>query len=127
MVQRTVLKVHLSCEKRRTKILKSVSDLDSVDKIEIDVAKDTVTVTGDADPCDIIKQARKVVKCVEVVTVGPPPKKPEVKKPEPIIPPCIYMPPSCVGSCCAVPSCVVCRPLAVVHTAQDPCTTCSIM
>ncbi|KAJ0464073.1 putative heavy metal-associated domain, HMA, heavy metal-associated domain superfamily [Helianthus annuus] len=105
MVQRTVLKVRLSCEKCRKKILKSVSGLYGVDKIEIDAAKDTLTVTGDADPYVIIKQARKVIKCVEVVTIGPPPqppKKPEEKKsvdkkPEVTIHPFIHIPQSCVA------------------------------
>ncbi|KAK1410431.1 hypothetical protein QVD17_36968 [Tagetes erecta] len=130
MVKKTVLKVNLSCEKRRTKILKSISDLDGVDKIEIDAAKDTVTVTGDADPYAIIMKARKAAKGVEVVSIGPPPakpeekkpeeKKPDEKKPEPSIPypcTCIYMPQSCVA----------CRPMAVIHTTEYPYTTCSIM
>ncbi|KVI08806.1 heavy metal-associated isoprenylated plant protein 43-like [Cynara cardunculus var. scolymus] len=85
MVQKTVLKVQLSCEKCKKKILRSVSGLQGVDKIEIDGAKGTVTVTGDADPYEIILQTKKAGKFVEVVTIGPPPappKKPEEKKPE---------------------------------------------
>ncbi|KAJ9540746.1 hypothetical protein OSB04_027252 [Centaurea solstitialis] len=85
MVQRTVLKVQLSCEKCKKKILRSVSGLQGVDKIEIDGAKGTVTVTGDADPYEIILRTKKAGKFVEVVTIGPPPappKKPEEKKPE---------------------------------------------
>ncbi|KAL8267639.1 hypothetical protein R6Q59_001437 [Mikania micrantha] len=119
MVQKTVLKVRLTCEKDRKKILKSVAGLHGVDKIEIDTAKDTLAVTGDADPYEIIVHARKVNKCVEVVTIGPPPKKPEEpKKPPPCIPcNCTHMPHSCYA----------CGPLAVVHTTHDPYTTCSIM
>ncbi|KAL6993525.1 hypothetical protein U1Q18_011638, partial [Sarracenia purpurea var. burkii] len=45
-----------------------------VDKIEIDEAKETLTVTGDADPYDIIVNTRKAVQFAEVVSVGPPPK-----------------------------------------------------
>ncbi|KAL7615055.1 hypothetical protein Lser_V15G07239 [Lactuca serriola] len=85
MVQRTVLKVQLSCEKSKKKILRSVSGVQGVDKIEMDVAKGTVTVTGDADPYEIILRTKKAGKFVEVVTIGPPPappKKPEEKKPE---------------------------------------------
>nr|KAJ0219850.1 hypothetical protein LSAT_V11C200078360 [Lactuca sativa] len=51
----------------------------------MDVAKGTVTVTGDADPYEIILRTKKAGKFVEVVTIGPPPappKKPEEKKPE---------------------------------------------
>ncbi|XP_023749076.2 heavy metal-associated isoprenylated plant protein 43 [Lactuca sativa] len=85
MVQRTVLKVQLSCEKSKKRILRSVSGVQGVDKIEMDVAKGTVTVTGDADPYEIILRTKKAGKFVEVVTIGPPPappKKPEEKKPE---------------------------------------------
>ncbi|KAL4577654.1 hypothetical protein LXL04_013765 [Taraxacum kok-saghyz] len=90
MVQRTVLKVQLSTDKCKKKILRSVSGLQGVDKIEIDVAKGTVTITGDADPYEIISRTKKAGKFVEVVTVGPPPappKKPEEKKPEEKKPP----------------------------------------
>lgn len=60
-----------------------------VDKIEIDAAKGTLTVTGDADPYEIIVRTRKAGKIAEVVSVGPPPappkqdgqKKPDDKKP----------------------------------------------
>nr|XP_043633468.1 heavy metal-associated isoprenylated plant protein 43-like [Erigeron canadensis] len=85
MVQRTVLKVQLSGEKSKKKILRSVSGLKGVDKVELDVSKGTLTVTGDADPYEIILQTKKAGKFVEVITIGPPPappKKPEEKKPE---------------------------------------------
>ncbi|KAK9062013.1 hypothetical protein SSX86_019197 [Deinandra increscens subsp. villosa] len=90
MVQRTVLKVQVSCEKSKKKILRAVSGLHGVDQIEIDGAKGTLTVTGDADPYEIISRTKKAGKFVEVVTVGPPPappKKPEEKKPEEKKPP----------------------------------------
>ncbi|KAJ9147047.1 hypothetical protein P3X46_029252 [Hevea brasiliensis] len=94
MVQRTVLKVDVSCHKCKKKILKAVSDIDGVDKIEVDEGKGTLTVTGSADPYEIIVRTRKAGKHVEVVTIGPPPpppkqpqaqdqqKKPEDKKEE---------------------------------------------
>ncbi|KAH7520001.1 heavy metal-associated isoprenylated plant protein 43 [Ziziphus jujuba] len=90
MVQRTVLKVDIACQKCKKKLLKAVSGLEGVDKIEIDAAKGTLTVTGDADPYEIIVRTRKAGKIVEVVSVGPPPapqkqdaqKKPDDKKPE---------------------------------------------
>ncbi|KAM7516217.1 hypothetical protein LguiA_005800 [Lonicera macranthoides] len=88
MVHKTVLKVEISCEKCKKKLLKAVSGLEGVDKIEIDGAKGTLTITGDADPYEIIVRTRKTGKFVEVVTIGPPPappkpdppKKPEEKK-----------------------------------------------
>ncbi|XP_015576255.1 heavy metal-associated isoprenylated plant protein 43-like [Ricinus communis] len=85
MVQRTVLKVDLSCQRCKKKVLKSVSAIEGVDKIETDEAKGTLTVTGNADPYDIIVSTRKAGKQAEVVTVGPPPPPPKQdvqKKPE---------------------------------------------
>ncbi|KAB2051574.1 hypothetical protein ERO13_A12G062900v2 [Gossypium hirsutum] len=90
MVKKTVLKVDLSGDKGRKKLLKAISGVQGVDKIEVDAAKGTISVTGDADPYDIIVRTRKVGKFVELVSVGPPPappkepqKKPEEKKAEP--------------------------------------------
>lgn len=62
-----------------------------VDIVEADVAKGILTVTGAADPYEIIRRTRKTGKCVEVVSIGPPSappkptdqKKPEEKKPQP--------------------------------------------
>lgn len=47
-----------------------------MDKIEADEAKGTLTVTGNADPYDIIIRTRKTGKHAEVVSVGPPPPPP---------------------------------------------------
>ncbi|XXG64846.1 hypothetical protein AAC387_Pa05g2690 [Persea americana] len=77
MVQRTVLKVDISCQKCKKKLLRAVSGLQGVDKIEIDAAKGTLTVTGDADPVDIITRTRRTGKAAEVVSVGPPPPPPK--------------------------------------------------
>ncbi|XP_008241718.1 PREDICTED: uncharacterized protein LOC103340122 [Prunus mume] len=84
MVQRTVLKVDISCLKCKKKLIKAVSGLKGVDKVEADAAKGTLTVTGDCDPYEIIVRTRKVGKFVEVVSIGPPPPptKPPEKKPE---------------------------------------------
>ncbi|KAA3463292.1 heavy-metal-associated domain-containing family protein [Gossypium australe] len=89
MIKKTVLKVDLSGDKGRKKLLKAISGVQGVDKIEVDAAKGTISVTGDADPYDIIVRTRKVGKFVELVSVGPPPappkeaqKKPEEKKAE---------------------------------------------
>ena len=53
-----------------------------MDKIEVDAAKGTLTVTGNADPYDIIVRCRKAGKFAEVVTVGPPPAPPKPKEDE---------------------------------------------
>jgi len=102
-----------------------------VDKIEVDSSKETLTVTGDVDPYDVIHQARKAGKYAEVVSIGPPPpppkqdgqkkqeeKKPEEKKPEAkathIHPPC---------------DCPICWQTAVVYAPrwEEPEPSCSIM
>ncbi|RZC30415.1 hypothetical protein D0Y65_001808 [Glycine soja] len=72
MVKKTVLKVDISCLKCKRKLLKIVSSLQGVDKIEADEGKGTLTVTGDADPYEIIVRIRKAGKHAEVVSVGPP-------------------------------------------------------
>ncbi|KAG4987951.1 hypothetical protein AAZX31_11G069600 [Glycine max] len=84
MVKKTVLKVDISCLKCKRKLLKIVSSIQGVDKIEADEGKGTLTVTGDADPYEIIVRIRKAGKHAEVVSVGPPqaPQKKDEKKPE---------------------------------------------
>ncbi|KAI4381730.1 hypothetical protein MLD38_007777 [Melastoma candidum] len=89
MSKRTVLRVDISCDKCKKKLLKAVSSLEGVDKIEVDPEKGTLTVTGAADPYDVILQARKASSrnYADIVSIGPPPKpeppkKPEEKKPE---------------------------------------------
>ncbi|KAL0290590.1 UNVERIFIED_CONTAM: hypothetical protein Sangu_2567500 [Sesamum angustifolium] len=73
-------------------VLKAVSGIPGVDKVEIDGAKGTLSVTGDADPYEIIVKTRKAGKFAQVVSIWPPPppqkqdvqekKKAEAKKPE---------------------------------------------
>lgn len=50
----------------------------------MDADKGTISVTGDADPYDIIVRTRKVGKFVELASVGPPPAPPKDKKTDPI-------------------------------------------
>lgn len=51
-----------------------------MDKLEVDAAKGTLTVTGDCDPYEIIVRTRKKCKYAEVVSIGPPPKPQEKEK-----------------------------------------------
>ncbi|XP_062143537.1 heavy metal-associated isoprenylated plant protein 43-like [Alnus glutinosa] len=132
MVQRTVLKVDISCLKCKKKLLKAVSALQGVDKVETDAAMGTLTVTGDADPYEIIVRTRKAGKFAEVVSIGPPPappkkdeKKPEEKKPDPKKPDQMtevyipYMPYNCH----------VCEQVAMVPVGlwDEPTPSCSIL
>ncbi|KAJ1408851.1 Heavy metal-associated domain, HMA [Sesbania bispinosa] len=85
MVKKTVLKVDINCLKCKKKLLKTVSSLQGIDKIEVDEGKGTLTVTGDADPYEIIVRIRKAGKYAEIVSIGPPPAPPKQdaqKKPE---------------------------------------------
>ncbi|XP_057443696.1 heavy metal-associated isoprenylated plant protein 43-like [Lotus japonicus] len=77
MVKKTVLKVDINCLKCKKKLLKAVSSLQGIDKVEIDEGKGMLTVTGDADPYDIIVRIRKAGKFAEVVSIGPPPAPPK--------------------------------------------------
>ncbi|KAK1305726.1 hypothetical protein QJS10_CPA10g01330 [Acorus calamus] len=74
MAKRTVLKVDISGQKCKRQLFQAVSKLQGVDKIEINVDKGMLAVTGDADPIDIIMQTRKTYKFAKVVTIGPPPQ-----------------------------------------------------
>ncbi|XP_041017433.1 heavy metal-associated isoprenylated plant protein 43-like [Juglans microcarpa x Juglans regia] len=147
MVQITKLKVIINCLKCKQQLLKAVSPLQGVDKVEVDEANGTLTVTGDADPYEIILRTKKTGKYVDVVSIGPPPappkqdkdqkkpddkdqkkpadpKKPDDQKPVvqyiPMIPPYCYTPHH---------NCPVCDPtLTVFYDGrwEDPNPSCSI-
>ena len=95
-----------------------------MNKIEIDVAKGTLTVIGDADPCKIILKTRKVVKCAEVMTIGPPAPPPA---PPPKVDPCIDLIKPFI--CSSINRPYPCQPMAAIHmNPPEPfCTTCTIM
>uniref|UniRef100_A0A9I9CSY0 HMA domain-containing protein n=1 Tax=Cucumis melo TaxID=3656 RepID=A0A9I9CSY0_CUCME len=82
---KTVLKLDIACQKCKTKVLKAVTAIEGVDKVETDEAKGTLAVTGTADPFEIVKRTRKAIACAgkiaDVVSIGPPPK-PGEKKPD---------------------------------------------
>ncbi|KAI3415110.1 HMA domain-containing protein [Psidium guajava] len=126
MVKKTVLKVSIPCQKCKKKLLKAVSALHGVDKIEVDSSKGTLTVTGDVDPYDVVRRARKAGKYAEVMSIGPPPplpkldgrKKTEEKKPD-VKAAQIHTPFDCP----------ICQQMAVVHMPrwEEPNPSCSIM
>ncbi|KAK3025019.1 hypothetical protein RJ639_044628 [Escallonia herrerae] len=133
MVLKTVLKVDITCEKCKKKLLKAVSGLQGVDKIEIDGAKGTLTVTGETDPYEIIVRTKKAGKFVEVVSIGPPPappkkpdeKKPDEKKPDQIAQAHIHMPNYYYPVCDRMP---MPMPVPVYMTRwEEPNPSCTIM
>ncbi|XP_059592579.1 toMV susceptible protein tm-1(GCR26)-like [Vitis vinifera] len=138
MAQRTVLKVDIWCPKCQKKLLQAVSGLEGVNTIDIDATKGLLTVTGEADPYEIIVRARKACKHAEVVTIGPPPgpsKKPEKEKPEQNKPgkekteqkkPQKEKPDTKVHSS---DNCPMCQRFAVIHLDRwdEPNVICSIL
>lgn len=60
--------------------MKLVATVEGITSIVLDPSKNTVTVTGEADPVKIIHKVRKFRKSASVVSIGPP--KPEEKKDE---------------------------------------------
>ncbi|XP_058775714.1 heavy metal-associated isoprenylated plant protein 43-like [Vicia villosa] len=90
MVKITVLKVDIECFKCKKKLIKAVSSLQGIDEIEVDEEKGTLTITGNADPYDVIVKIKKIRKNAKVLSIGPPdippppkqdsPKKPKEKK-----------------------------------------------
>ncbi|KAM0932889.1 putative heavy metal-associated domain, HMA, heavy metal-associated domain superfamily [Dioscorea sansibarensis] len=143
MVKRIVLKVDVSCQKCKKKLMQAISRLQGVDKIEIDVIKSTVTVTGDADPIKVIMRTRKAGKFADVISIGPPPpppkqaaepskKKTEEKKPtnttakekKPEPPPLPSPPPPLPAIVIHTPSsCPMCQHVPV----HDPQPSCVVM
>ncbi|KAI4327642.1 hypothetical protein L6164_020079 [Bauhinia variegata] len=131
MAKKTVLKVDVNCFKCKKKLLKAVSSLQGVDKIEVDEAKGTLTVTGDADPYEIIVRTRKAGKFAQVVSIGPPQpppkqepqkKKPDEKKqPDPVKWDQMYP----MAHIHVPHYCPICHQAAVANMNPDP--SCSIL
>ncbi|XP_050124618.1 heavy metal-associated isoprenylated plant protein 2-like [Malus sylvestris] len=72
MSKKTVVSVELMCPKCRKKVMKLIATVEGVASIVLDPSKNTVTVTGEADPVKIIKKVRKLRKNAAVVSIGPP-------------------------------------------------------
>ncbi|ONI32606.1 hypothetical protein PRUPE_1G375500 [Prunus persica] len=72
MSKKTVVSVELLCSKCRKKVMKLIATVEGITSIVLDPSKNTVTVTGDADPVKVIKKVRKFRKSASVVSIGPP-------------------------------------------------------
>ncbi|XP_020253487.1 heavy metal-associated isoprenylated plant protein 2-like [Asparagus officinalis] len=117
-----VIKVHIASQCCKRKLLQAVSVLQGIDKIEMDAEKNTMTVIGSADPMDVIKRIRKVCKCAEISTIGPPAKpEPEPSKPAS----CPSYPPICFSECPSNP--IVCVPPRYVVCREEPPQFCTFM
>ncbi|CAL8099547.1 unnamed protein product [Prunus armeniaca] len=80
MSKKTVVSVELLCSKCRKKVMKLIATVEGITSIVLDPSKNTVTVTGDADPVKVIKKVRKYRRSASVVSIGPPQSKKEDEK-----------------------------------------------
>ncbi|KAB2082484.1 putative cadmium-transporting ATPase [Gossypium arboreum] len=80
MSKKTILSVELLCPKCRQKVMHVISELVGITSITLDPSKNTVMVTGEADPFKIIKKVRKFRKHASIVSIGA--AKEEKKKDE---------------------------------------------
>ncbi|GMN48374.1 hypothetical protein TIFTF001_017552 [Ficus carica] len=91
-IKKTELKVGINCDRCKKDVLKAVTKLSGINQVSVNVEKGMLTVIGDVDPVLIVKQVRKIGKCVEIVSVGPP-KPREPRNCSPVH--CTVLPPCC--------------------------------
>ncbi|KAG8494241.1 hypothetical protein CXB51_011509 [Gossypium anomalum] len=70
LLQKTILSVELQCPKCRQKVMHVISEQVGITSITLDPSKNTVMVTGEADPFKIIKKVRKFRKHASIVSIG---------------------------------------------------------
>ncbi|KAJ4965700.1 hypothetical protein NE237_017549 [Protea cynaroides] len=104
MSKKTVVSVELLCSKCKKKVMKLIAGIEGINSIALDPSKSTVSVTGDADPFEIIRQVRKFRKSAKFVSVGPPKdekneknekNEKKEKKEKKDISPCVSIPNTC--------------------------------
>ncbi|KAH9315927.1 hypothetical protein KI387_024554, partial [Taxus chinensis] len=86
----TVMSVNMKCYKCKRVALQSVTRIDGIDSISIDMKEKTLTVVGEADPADLVKEITKKFPCARLISFGPPPPPspppPSPPPPEPPLP-----------------------------------------
>ncbi|KAJ0013755.1 hypothetical protein Pint_21878 [Pistacia integerrima] len=117
-MKKIVIKVAINCQICKTDVLKAVAKLTGIDQVSVDGEKGILTVVGDVDPVLVVKRLKKIKKCPEIVSIGPP-KPPEPEKPKPKPPPTPVP--------CLPPSCKDCQLVAVGYYLPYEGRMCSIL
>lgn len=75
MANKTVMRLHMNdCYKCKKVALQSVTKIEGIDSLTVNMKENTLTVIGDADPVLVANLLRKKFRCAEVVSVGPVPQ-----------------------------------------------------
>lgn len=72
MANKTVLRLYMNdCYKCKRVALHSVTKIEGIDSLTIDMKENTLTVIGDADPVCMSNLLRKKFRCAQLLSVGP--------------------------------------------------------